>query len=376
MTRHSICFVSTVAVFNAWALMATGPALAAGSGGGGGGYSAPSESAPKYDPAVEYRKGIVALQAKDFKAAKTAFDRVLSVAPRDANSNLMAGMARAGLDDWKAAQKLFEKAVKLDDTSILANHQLGIAHARGRAAFRTPMLLGGQAARAGLSCASCHRNGRDNQDFFLMGLSSPPGTADVTSSLMSKSRGDALFNPKLIPDLADGAATQKISRDARSGDLERFLTGQIVEEFDGHAPPPRVLAGLAAYVRATRRDACPGGGDEPVTVSAHLDDAEAATNAARDTDAATARLMLSSARWTLGRIDERYTAAELAAVRVKIRAADRGLANIQVSLDGGELAGLEQIDDWQRMFAMLRPAIESASARSLFNPARLSRLSR
>ena len=245
----------------------------------------------------------------------------------------------------------------------------------GRAAFRTPMLLGGQAARAGLSCASCHRNGRDNQDFSLTGLSDAPGTADVTSSLMSKSRGDALFNPRPIPDLANGAATQKISRDAKSGDLERFLTGQIVEEFDGHAPPPRVLAGLAAYVRAIRSDACPNAIDEPVTVSALLEDVEAATNAARDTDAATARLMLSSARWTLGRIDERYTTADLDAVRVKIRAADRGLANIQKSLDGGGQASLQQIDDWQRMFAVLRPEIESASSRSLFNPARLSRVS-
>ena len=244
----------------------------------------------------------------------------------------------------------------------------------GRAAFRTPMLLGGQAARAGLSCASCHRNGRDNRDFFLTGLSDAPGTADVTSSLMSKLRGDALFNPKPIPDLAADAATQKISRDATSGDLERFLTGQIIEEFDGHAPSPRVLAGLAAYVRAIRSDACPANAIyEPITVSALLHDVEAATDAARETDAATARLMLSSARWTLGRIDERYTTAELAAVRVKIRAADRGLANIQKSLDGGDQTSLQQIDDWQRMFAVLRPAIEKASSRSLFNPARLSR---
>lgn len=130
MARDSIYFLSTAALFTACAVKLAGPALAAGGGGGGGGYSAPSESAPKYDPAVEYRKGIEALEAKDFKAAKTAFDRVLSVAPRDANSNLMAGMARAGLDDWKAARRLFEKAVKLDDTSILAHHQLGIAHAR------------------------------------------------------------------------------------------------------------------------------------------------------------------------------------------------------------------------------------------------------
>ena len=243
----------------------------------------------------------------------------------------------------------------------------------GRAAFRTPMLLGGQAARAGLSCASCHRNGRDNRDFFLTGRSDAPGTADVTSSLMSKLRGDALFNPKPIPDLAADAATQKISRDATSGDLERFLTGQIIEEFDGHAPSPRVLAGLAAYVRAIRSDACPNAIDEPITVSALLEDVEAATNAARDTDAATARLMLSSARWALGRIDERYTTAELDAVRVKIRDADRGLANIQKSLDGGEQASLQQINDWQLMFAVLRPAIEKASSRSLFNPALLSR---
>src|SRR5690606_35041701 len=30
----------------------------------------------------------------------------------------------------------------------------------GRAAFRSPLLLGGQAARAGISCESCHRSGR------------------------------------------------------------------------------------------------------------------------------------------------------------------------------------------------------------------------
>ena len=256
--------------------------------------------------------------------------------------------------------------------AVPANQSAAKQIAIGRAAFRTPMLLGGQAARAGLSCASCHRNGRSNQDFFLTGLSDAPGTADVTSSLMSKSRGDALFNPKPITDLAAGAATHKISRDARSGDLERFITGQIVEEFDGHVPPPRVLAGLAAYVRATRPEACPRAIDEPVTVSALLDDAEAATDAARDTDPATARLMLSSARSTLGKIDERYTTAELDAVRVQIRAADRGLADIQKSLDVGDQAVIQQIDDWQRMFAVLRPAIKRASSRSLFNPARLS----
>ena len=279
---------------------------------------------------------------------------------------------------WVAPGRLTDALARqpVECLAVPADRATAKQIAIGRAAFRTPMLLGGQAARAGLSCASCHRNGRDNRDFFLTGLSNAPGTADVTSSLMSKLRGDALFNPKPIPDLAADPTTQKISRDAKSGDLERFLTGQIIEEFDGHAPSPRVLAGLAAYVRAIRSDACPHAVDEPVTVSALLDDAEAATDAARDTDAATAHLMLSSARWTLGRIDERYATAELDDVRMKIRAADQGLANIQRSLDGGDEAGLQQIDDWQRMFAILRPAIENASSRSLFNPARLSRVSR
>ncbi|MFL6729987.1 MAG: hypothetical protein ACJ8EZ_08675, partial [Sphingomicrobium sp.] len=41
----------------------------------------------------------------------------------------------------------------------------------GRALFRSPLLLGGQAARAGLSCASCHRNGRSNPHFHFPGIS-------------------------------------------------------------------------------------------------------------------------------------------------------------------------------------------------------------
>ncbi|MEX0645921.1 MAG: hypothetical protein WD076_11455, partial [Parvularculaceae bacterium] len=76
----------------------------------------------------------------------------------------------------------------------------------GRVAFRSPLLFGGQAARAGLSCNSCHRDGRDNPDFYLEGLSSAPGTADVTSSLMSKVREDGAFNPAPIPSLVGVAA--------------------------------------------------------------------------------------------------------------------------------------------------------------------------
>lgn len=102
------------------------PAYAAGGGGGGGMSSAPSASAPQYDAAAEYRKGVAALQAKDFKAAKTAFDHALSVAPRDANSQYMAGVARTGLGDLKGARKFYAKAAKTDANMISAWRDLGV----------------------------------------------------------------------------------------------------------------------------------------------------------------------------------------------------------------------------------------------------------
>ena len=206
MIRHSICFVSVVAVFNASALIVAGPALAAGGGGGGGGYSAPSESAPQYDPAVEYRKGVVALEAKDFKAAKTAFDRVLLVAPRDANSNLMAGMARAGLDDWKAARKLFEKAVKLDDTSILAYHQLGIAHARLGDRAKAEAQLAALKTKSDTCAATCPKSAdlKTAIDAITAALTAAPqARIDAATPLMFASAGGG--------DRAYGAAVSLIN---------------------------------------------------------------------------------------------------------------------------------------------------------------------
>jgi tetratricopeptide (TPR) repeat protein len=107
----------------------TGVLLAAGTGGGGGG-SAPSMSAPQFDPAAEYRIGIEALQAQRFEDAKRAFAHVLEVAPRDANTNYLAGLANAGLGDLKNARKYYEKAVKADKDLVLAHRELAITYAK------------------------------------------------------------------------------------------------------------------------------------------------------------------------------------------------------------------------------------------------------
>ena len=126
----------------------------------------------------------------------------------------------------------------------------------GAAAFRAPLLLGGQAARSGLSCNSCHRAGHDNPAFSYPGLSGAPGTADVTASLFSSHRGDGQFNPKPIPNLAGDKALLKIDQSQDRGELELFILGLITQEFDGPTPSPAVLTGLASYVRALSPQAC------------------------------------------------------------------------------------------------------------------------
>ncbi len=96
--------------------------------GGGSSSSAPSMSAPEYDPAAEYRSGIAALQANRFADARRAFAHVLSVAPGDANSNYLAGLADAGLNDFKAARKHYEKAVKAEKDMVLAHRELALTY--------------------------------------------------------------------------------------------------------------------------------------------------------------------------------------------------------------------------------------------------------
>ena len=55
--------------------------------------------------------------------------------------------------------------------------------------FRTPELLGGQAARVGLSCDACHINGRNNPTFYIDGVSGLPGTVDVHHGCLQQGPG-------------------------------------------------------------------------------------------------------------------------------------------------------------------------------------------
>jgi hypothetical protein len=246
----------------------------------------------------------------------------------------------------------------------------------GRAAFRTPVLLGGQAARAGINCEACHRNGRSNPDFLFPGISGAPGTADVTNSLFSTHRGNGIDDPKPIPDLSGPKAKLKVGQDSTEKTLEPFIHGLITEEFDGPEPTPETLDGLAAYVRALNPAACPARARRPLTVALLMTDARRALDAAEARtaagDDATAMLMVASARSRLGLIDERYAAPELAGAREDLRAADRRLAAIQAAFHDRRPGAGAAIGAWLAASRPLERELAQRQSASLFDPARLT----
>ena len=243
----------------------------------------------------------------------------------------------------------------------------------GRAAFRSPLILGGAAARAGLACDSCHRDGHDNRAFHFPGLSGAPGTADVTSFRFSPRRGDLRDDPRPIPDLSGPKVQLKVDQTPDSGDLERFITGLVVEELDGPPPPDRVIRGLADYVRALDPAVCPGA-EAVLTPAMILSDADRAVAAASQAithgDVPTALVMIGSARAALGRLDERYAA--LPASRQALSDADQQLHGTSEALRAGGPDGEARLANWRATAPQLRARLNQDAARSLFNPAVLT----
>ena len=241
----------------------------------------------------------------------------------------------------------------------------------GRAAFRTPLLLGGQAARAGVTCESCHRAGRGNPDFQFPGASGPPGTADVTLSLFSSHRGNGVHDPRPIPDLSGPRSALKVAPEGLSG----FIRGLIVEEFDGPEPPAAVLEGLVAYVSALDPAACPHHPSTPVTLAATMTDARLAVTAAgaalAQGDRPTANLMIAAARTQLGLIDERYGA--FPDDRARLRRADADLASLQAAIRERRPDAAAQLAGSTGGLTALETRLARREPASLFNPKQLAR---
>lgn len=212
---------------------------------------------------------------------------------------------------------------------------------RGELLFESPLLLGGQAAKVGLSCAACHRNGRDNPDFFLIGISGAPGTADVTNGFFSKQRADDDFNPVPIPDLASAGGRMRVDR-METGRLEKFLAAQVVEEFEGQPPHQMIVDDLAAYIRALDHGNCD---PDQARSQSWRDELELLRAGARhiNEDASPAHdAYIDAMRAALGRLNARFQSTESEPVREYLVTLSRQLQNYpDMTVTDRELKTLE-----------------------------------
>ncbi len=234
----------------------------------------------------------------------------------------------------------------------------------GRIAFESPALLGGAAARMGLSCSSCHINGRGNADFFVAGVSGAPGTADVTSSLFSKVRGNDAFDPVAIPDLATRDGGQM--KDRTSKPFADKVRGLIVEEFDGQAPPTYVFDAVLAYLDSIGIAHCA----DPAAIEKvdYLDDYAAVMSAStillvRDAPADVKLFYIRVARERLERLHERFTRGD---ARPQIESLSARFASAADSIRAGAAAPNLAED----VIALIGPLYRQAD-RSLYDPAML-----
>ena len=190
----------------------------------------------------------------------------------------------------------------------------------GRAAFNSPFLLGGQAARNHLSCNSCHLNGHDNAQFFLAGLSGTPGSADVTSSIFSKVREDGVFNPVRIPTLVGAKGKEEFGSVAPVPTIHAFVEGAVKDEFQGEASAS-IIAAVSEYVAQLEPQYCQES-DVPIDLAKAISAIDEIIGAARVASEKAANkeldFLILSAQHQLGRIHERYAGETLTSDRAVI----------------------------------------------------------
>ena len=239
----------------------------------------------------------------------------------------------------------------------------------GRLAFQSPRLLGGQASRMGLNCASCHPASRSNSDFFIKQISSAPGNADVSHGFLSSKGSNGEFNPVLIPDLAN-RASMKI-KDRRSDEFRSRLTQLIEIEFDGRPPPAAVFEAMRYYLENTDTKYCakPNASkviDLDFDWQDLLDGVAVAQEAIAVNDQDTLKFAIDASRARLEVIYRRYGAEPVAALDALLIEFSRSLEKVtqleKPTAQAEQLAML--IVDSEKLYAML----EANQDLSWYNP--------
>ncbi len=310
-----------------------------------------------------------------------------------ASPSAAAGHDAIGLDDLKwidpAANRVAALTRAPSECLVRPSApELASQVALGRIAFRSPVLLGGIAARSGMSCNTCHRNGHDNPTFFVAGVSGVAGTVDVTGGLFSRTRDDGDFNPVPIPSLVDAASKSSFGSIVPKDDLRAFVMAVVMDEFQGPLPPDAVTEGLLAYLRALRSSACPklanglanGPADEPADEMVSLERDALDLETAYDTilwglkrhDVPTADFALLALRAALGRIHQRFSTSERAAdglLEVSL-----ALTAIRSMLETRPVEASQALDQTRDRLRRVIRDLHGKSSKSFYNPALLGPL--
>jgi cytochrome c peroxidase len=118
----------------------------------------------------------------------------------------------------------------------------------GDLAFSSPLILGGLARQAGISCSTCHVNGASNPKLYIPGLSTRPGTLDTTGGLFNGKADNHALDPVRIPSLRGARYLAPYGHDGRTASLRDFVRNVIVNEFAGPEPSPALLDAIVVYI--------------------------------------------------------------------------------------------------------------------------------
>ena len=129
--------------------------VSAAGGGGGGGGSSPSASAPRYDPAEEYRSGLAALDAGDFEQAIDHFKRVTRAARRNPDAQYLLGLSYMRAGNFSRARRPLETAVRYAPEMIPAQRDLALAYVELGREDDAQEVLGTLTARAEQCAQTC-----------------------------------------------------------------------------------------------------------------------------------------------------------------------------------------------------------------------------
>lgn len=239
----------------------------------------------------------------------------------------------------------------------------------GEFLFRSPLLLGGQAAKAGLSCHSCHVNGRGNPHFHFAAISDAPGTADTTHSFFSKTLGNQTFDPLPIPDLTQPG---KVDHDPSSGELEAFITRIVIDEFGGSRAVGDAIGPLATYVRALRLSGLPKEADyRPRSLARDMADLQATAQQARLRLKArqwrAASLLMASAQEQMQNVYERLLAEPHEEQRSWLIERSLQASGLRRALNAERASASEQMMQWQAELKAT-PDFTGIEAETLYNP--------